>query len=161
MAHTLPAAARWLTMHRDLLPVTGRALDAACGRGRHALWLVAEGLTTLAVDRAPDAIARGGLTTNSRRTGGLVWPVAGPRAMYGCGPSAGRAAPPPADLGSCLPGLKNLVDGNMGGTLRSHPPQRHSKAITFSGSGSWKDLIRRNIARSASEADGTYSGRTE
>ena len=58
MAHTLPAAARWLTMHWDLLPATGRALGAACGRGRLALWLAAEGLTTLAVDRDPDAIAR-------------------------------------------------------------------------------------------------------
>ena len=57
MGHTLPASARWLTRHRDLLPTTGGALDVACGRGRHALWLATEGLTTLAVDRDPDAIA--------------------------------------------------------------------------------------------------------
>ena len=54
-------------MHRDLLPATGRALDAACGRGRHALWLAAEGLTTLAVDRDPDAIA--GLRAEAARRG--------------------------------------------------------------------------------------------
>ena len=67
MAHTLPAAARWLTMHRDLLPATGSALDVACGRGRHALWLAAEGLTTLAVDRDPGAI--GGLRADAARRG--------------------------------------------------------------------------------------------
>ena len=52
-------------MHRDLLPATGSALDVACGRGRHALWLAAEGLTTLAVDRDPGAI--GGLRADATR----------------------------------------------------------------------------------------------
>jgi SAM-dependent methyltransferase len=42
--------------HAGLLPREGRALDVACGRGRHALWLAAHGLTTLAVDRDVDAI---------------------------------------------------------------------------------------------------------
>jgi SAM-dependent methyltransferase len=46
----------WLVQHAGLLPRDGRALDVACGRGRHALWLAEHGLTTLAVDRDADAI---------------------------------------------------------------------------------------------------------
>jgi SAM-dependent methyltransferase len=48
--------ASWLVQHADLLPLEGQALDVACGRGRHALWLADRGLTTLALDRDPDAI---------------------------------------------------------------------------------------------------------
>ncbi len=48
--------ASWLVQHAGLLPREGRALDVACGRGRHALWLAERGLTTLAVDRNADAI---------------------------------------------------------------------------------------------------------
>lgn len=50
------APARWLTEHRDLLPRSGRALDLACGRGRHALWLAGQGFTTLALDRDRQAV---------------------------------------------------------------------------------------------------------
>lgn len=49
--------ARWLTAHRELLPAGGDALDVACGYGRHALWLAAEGFATLAIDRDPGAVA--------------------------------------------------------------------------------------------------------
>ena len=49
--------AGWLLDHEHLLPRTGSALDVACGRGRHALWLAARGLETLAVDRNPQAVA--------------------------------------------------------------------------------------------------------
>jgi 2-polyprenyl-3-methyl-5-hydroxy-6-metoxy-1,4-benzoquinol methylase len=48
--------ARWLTRHRELLPTGGEALDVACGRGRHALWLAAVGFVTLAIDRDPEAV---------------------------------------------------------------------------------------------------------
>ena len=48
--------ASWLRNHADLLPASGRALDLACGRGRHALWLAERGLEVLAVDRNSDAI---------------------------------------------------------------------------------------------------------
>jgi SAM-dependent methyltransferase len=47
--------ARWLTDHAHLLPPRGRALDVACGNGRHALWLAARGSSVVALDR--DAIA--------------------------------------------------------------------------------------------------------
>jgi 2-polyprenyl-3-methyl-5-hydroxy-6-metoxy-1,4-benzoquinol methylase len=43
--------ARWLTEHARLLPPDGDALDVACGRGRHALWLAARGYRVRAVDR--------------------------------------------------------------------------------------------------------------
>lgn len=46
----------WLLQHADVLPREGRALDVACGRGRHSLWLAEHGLTTLAIDRDVDAI---------------------------------------------------------------------------------------------------------
>jgi SAM-dependent methyltransferase len=40
-----------------LLPARGDALDIACGRGRHAIWLAGRGLQVTAVDRDADAIA--------------------------------------------------------------------------------------------------------
>lgn len=49
-----PAA--WVIDHAQLLPSSGRALDVACGRGRHALWLAEHGSSVLAVDRDPGAI---------------------------------------------------------------------------------------------------------
>jgi SAM-dependent methyltransferase len=49
--------ASWLSTHEPLLPRRGAALDVACGRGRHALWLGARGLQTTALDRDPVAVA--------------------------------------------------------------------------------------------------------
>ncbi len=43
--------ASWLIDHSHLLPGSGEALDLACGRGRHALWLAAAGLSVTAIDR--------------------------------------------------------------------------------------------------------------
>lgn len=48
--------APWLVDHAAMLPREGRALDVACGRGRHAIWLAERGLTTLAVDRNEEAV---------------------------------------------------------------------------------------------------------
>lgn len=79
-----PAApSTWLTLNRHLLPATGDALDLACGRGRHALWLAQQGFRTQAVDRdgaALDALideaAARGLTIGTRvldlESGGVV-----------------------------------------------------------------------------------------
>ena len=61
------APARWLTEHAHLLPASGVALDVACGRGRHALWLAERGLTVRAVDRDADGVAA--LNTEARRRG--------------------------------------------------------------------------------------------
>jgi SAM-dependent methyltransferase len=47
----------WLLSNLDLIPRAGRALDVACGRGRHALFLAERGLRVRAVDRDREAIA--------------------------------------------------------------------------------------------------------
>ena len=51
------APATWLVDHQHLIPRSGDALDVACGRGRHALWLAERGLIVHAVDRSAEAIA--------------------------------------------------------------------------------------------------------
>ena len=48
----------WLFECGDLLPRTGRALDVACGRGRHALLLASTGLVVTALDRNAGVLAR-------------------------------------------------------------------------------------------------------
>jgi SAM-dependent methyltransferase len=50
------APAGWLIANEHLLPRTGDALDVACGRGRHALWLAEHGFRTWAVDRDAAAV---------------------------------------------------------------------------------------------------------
>ena len=55
--HHSQTPATWLTMHRALLPASGRALDVACGRGRNAIWLARHGFETTAVDRDAGAVA--------------------------------------------------------------------------------------------------------
>ena len=58
----------WLLECADLLPPErGRALDVACGRGRHALLLAAAGFDVHAVDR--DEAALGSLDAAARRLG--------------------------------------------------------------------------------------------
>lgn len=61
----LPAV--WLTDHASLLPPGGDALDVACGRGRHALWLAARGYRVRAVDRDPALVE--GLAADAARLG--------------------------------------------------------------------------------------------
>jgi SAM-dependent methyltransferase len=52
-----PTPSSWLLSNLDLVPRAGRALDVACGRGRHALFLAARGLTVRAVDRDAEKVA--------------------------------------------------------------------------------------------------------
>jgi tellurite methyltransferase len=52
-----PEPARWLVDHAHVLPLTGDALDVACGNGRNAFWLAARGLRTVAIDRDAAEIA--------------------------------------------------------------------------------------------------------
>lgn len=47
----------WLLSNADLLPRRGRALDVACGRGRHALLLAGAGFRVDAVDRDEARVA--------------------------------------------------------------------------------------------------------
>jgi SAM-dependent methyltransferase len=46
----------WLTDNADLLPLGGRVLDVASGKGRHALWMADRGFDVDAIDRDPQAI---------------------------------------------------------------------------------------------------------
>ena len=56
----------WLLSNLDLVPRAGRALDVACGRGRHALFLAARGLTVRAVDRDAAKVAALRAEANAR-----------------------------------------------------------------------------------------------
>lgn len=47
----------WLTEHVHLLPRSGRGLDVACGKGRHAIWLARRGIDVLAIDRDRSVVA--------------------------------------------------------------------------------------------------------
>ena len=53
----MPSPSSWLIENADLLPVSGTALDVACGRGRNALWLGERGYVTSALDRNQESIA--------------------------------------------------------------------------------------------------------
>lgn len=66
MMHTDSTPTDWLTGHAALLPASGDALEIACGRGRHALWLAARGLRVTAVDRDEEAIAVLSATAHER-----------------------------------------------------------------------------------------------
>jgi tellurite methyltransferase len=57
----------WLVENADILPRSGRALDIACGTGRHSLLLAAVGLDVRAVDN--DAAKIRSLAETSRRAG--------------------------------------------------------------------------------------------
>lgn len=47
----------WILRWQHLIPAGGRVLDVACGPGRHAYLLHAQGHRVTGVDRAPEAIA--------------------------------------------------------------------------------------------------------
>ena len=57
----------WLLSNIDLIPRAGRALDVACGRGRHALFLAERGWAVRAIDR--DAHAIDALRSEAARRG--------------------------------------------------------------------------------------------
>jgi SAM-dependent methyltransferase len=47
----------WVLQHAQKIRPGGRVLDLACGYGRHARWLAAQGFKVLAVDRDQEALA--------------------------------------------------------------------------------------------------------
>jgi SAM-dependent methyltransferase len=55
MSHDVEAPSEWVRRWAPLIAERGRALDLACGWGRHARWLAGRGLRVLAVDRDPAA----------------------------------------------------------------------------------------------------------
>lgn len=54
--HGSGAPSPWLLRWAHLLPPAARVLDVACGGGRHALWLAAQGHIVTGVDRDPLAL---------------------------------------------------------------------------------------------------------
>jgi rhodanese-related sulfurtransferase len=54
---TITGPSSWLLSNADLLPRGGRALDVACGRGRHALLLAGAGFRVDAIDRDAARVA--------------------------------------------------------------------------------------------------------
>jgi SAM-dependent methyltransferase len=56
MGGDLEPASPWLLDCASLLPAGGRALDVACGRGRHALLLAAAGFEVTACDHDREAL---------------------------------------------------------------------------------------------------------
>jgi SAM-dependent methyltransferase len=75
-----------------LLPIRGRALDVACGRGLVAVWLAQQGLEVDAVDVSPVGLAHGAELA-SRCGVSVSWvhadlddglPVTGPYALVVC-----------------------------------------------------------------------------
>lgn len=75
------APSPWVVRHALEIPAGGRALDLACGSGRHARWLAASGHPVLAVDRDAAALAglRGevGIEVLDADLEGEIWPLAG------------------------------------------------------------------------------------
>ena len=47
----------WVVTHASLICKAGKVLDLACGSGRHAIWLTAQGYQVEAVDRDVQAVA--------------------------------------------------------------------------------------------------------
>ena len=66
-ADRLAGPSSWLVQNADVLPRRGKAIDVACGAGRHALLLSAAGLSVRAVDRDAESIAE--LKASARRLG--------------------------------------------------------------------------------------------
>lgn len=54
-----PSPPEAVIRHLDWLPIRGRALDIACGRGGVAVWLAIRGLTVDALDISPVALEEG------------------------------------------------------------------------------------------------------
>lgn len=86
-SHTSSRPSSWLVENADLLALVAgrRALDVACGRGRHAFWLAAAGFTIDAIDRDEESIAF--VNSEARRLGvpvtGDVRDIEAPSASFG------------------------------------------------------------------------------
>jgi SAM-dependent methyltransferase len=76
--HDLASPSAWVVRWAGRIPVGGRVLDLACGRGRHARYFASSGHPVEAVDRDPDALASlagvPGITTRRADLEGGAWP---------------------------------------------------------------------------------------
>lgn len=77
--HDIPEPSAWVVRWASCIPAGGRVLDVACGNGRHARYLAAQGYTVEAVDRdPPDALAEvSGISVRAADLEGAPWPYAG------------------------------------------------------------------------------------
>jgi SAM-dependent methyltransferase len=77
--HGTGAASDWVTRWAAACPARGRALDLACGGGRHLRWLAAQGWTVTGVDRDAQALAslQGLGELIQADLEGAAWPLAG------------------------------------------------------------------------------------
>lgn len=77
----LPAASNWVLRFASLIAPGGSVLDYACGSGRHARWLAAQGWRVEAVDRDPAALQAlqgvAGVSTRALDLEGEDWPLGG------------------------------------------------------------------------------------
>ena len=75
------AASPWVQRWAPLIAPSGRVLDVACGRGRHALFFAERGCTVTAVDRDATALAGlpAGLEACHADLEAAPWPLAGRR----------------------------------------------------------------------------------
>ncbi len=71
----------WVVRHLAAIPVAGRVLDLACGRGRHSRLLAGLGYEVVAVDRDFSAISTlhsvPGMTARQLDLEGEAWPLIG------------------------------------------------------------------------------------
>lgn len=81
--HQSLAPAPWVARFAALIEPHSRVLDLACGYGRHARYLAAQGHRVLAVDRDAAALATlaavPGIETRQADLEGADWPFAGSR----------------------------------------------------------------------------------
>jgi len=73
----------WITRHAPLIAAGGEVLDIACGSGRNARWLAAQGFRVTAVDRDANALAAmggvPGITAVEADLENAPWPLPGRR----------------------------------------------------------------------------------
>ncbi|MCI3205688.1 MULTISPECIES: class I SAM-dependent methyltransferase [Pandoraea] len=77
--HGIGAPSPWLVRWAHLIAPGARALDVACGHGRHSRWLASRGVNVTAIDRDEAALATmstlAGVTTVSTDLEGAPWPL--------------------------------------------------------------------------------------
>lgn len=68
----------WVVRWANLIPQGARVLDVACGSGRHACWLAAQGYSVLGIDRNAEALAQlpSGIATRCEDLEAASWPLA-------------------------------------------------------------------------------------
>ena len=69
----------WVQRFAGLIKPGGRVLDVACGSGRHALWLAAQGFAVTGVDRNAEALQGlpAGIEAVQADLEGAPWPLPG------------------------------------------------------------------------------------